>query len=1181
MDFDRAKHLIEESFNGKYEVIKFLGEGSFAEVYLVRHNFLKNLMAMKIIKEPLNSTTNLNSIFQEVQLAIDLRHENIIAIYDAGIMAGLDEDSGINRAYFLMEYVPGGDLQQYLNSYIDSDLLMPVKRVLNLIRQILEGLNTLHSANPPIIHRDLKLNNILLSYDTYGEIVIKISDFGFAKQVTKGLSDIDIAGTRPYMAPECFRKVSSTMSDIYAIGVIFYQLLTNRYPYRINEFSIDEMLDLKPWDNDLVPASEYNDKVIPQLDEIIARCLDIDPKNRYHDAFDFLEDVENVIDKYKSKNVLEDSITGGYVDEYSEYIINDSLKKAFFLAKCENRLDEAVEILEGEVLQDYDIRKCYGETLRMWKSQRPDIKLISNAFTVNLKGENYQLSCNLLKEAIAYNPSIKHKYSHYIDLWEIFIDLAGYGNLIKAVISLEDLMRSNRNIAETYSGIINTLRTYSVEEIITDAIRLANLNRLADAANLMEFAVVSDIRARVKYSYKMSLWKQNMKLHLKMDGKTRDDTIDFAVDLGTTDSLISYFNGGNPVIIKNYKTGDDFTPSAVLIDKDDNVFVGQDARNALIEDSGNAVSEFKHNMGFPVPFKFEKSERIMLPEELSAEVLKELRVSVYRQYGIDIEHIVICVPANSNPIKTKAVNDAANLAGFRSYHIILEPVAVGLAYNLQSLHGTWMIYDLGGGTFNVSLLKDSNGEIEKIATAGLDNLGGNSFDWAIVDEIFVPKIAEDLNPDGFKRQNPKYRRIFSKLKNAAETAKKDLSRMQKADIFIYNLFEGYDFEYYLTEEVFKETITPFVKSTLALSRNLLDENSLLEEDIDKIILVGGSSLSPAVKELLSGEFEIPLEDSIDPLTVVSRGAAIYAGSLEKPEVDLKTDDFSLTLSSDGKGYSGCVFNRDDKFSFLGYELELKDSDNEISHRIPICIDGKFKAAVAAGRYEIRLYRGDELIELDEKSPDVIDGESIHIPFLAKTFSLLEGDLTTEKLIYKYVNQIKAIDYLNEYACIGEIEVLDYIARLVEIAKRDKSAKTQTLIYLDYLENIVDAASDDLEFNILLENVENKLDVAYNRNLFETDEFKLRLDEICKDRNYDELNRLYVGLIERYVELNSNDVIVEVFFNLRYDGLFTTNKRLADEFIKDGLSALNSSDYTELFEVVKKLYEIDERNYMAK
>lgn len=157
----------------------------------------------------------------------------------------------------------------------------------------------------------------------------------------------------------------------------------------------------------------------------------------------------------------------------------------------------------------------------------------------------------------------------------------------------------------------------------------------------------------------------------------------------------------------------------------------------------------------------------MFPEELSAEILKDLRISAYHQFGVNIEHAVICVPANSNYLKTKAVNDAADFAGFRSHSLILEPIAVAIAYDLKSNHdcnGNWLIYDLGGATFSTSLIRNNNGEIEKIDSIGLDNLGGNLFDWGIVDEIFAPEIAKDLNLDDFKKIIQNIKRYFQSLR---------------------------------------------------------------------------------------------------------------------------------------------------------------------------------------------------------------------------------------------------------------------------------------------------------------------------------------------------------------------------------------------------------------------------------
>lgn len=1182
VDFDKVKSLVDEFFNGQYEVKKFLGEGSFAEVYLVKHNFLDDLRAMKIIKEPIIPTTNIKSIFQEVMIATRLRHENIISIFDAGIISNSRENNADDFAFFVMEYVQGGDLEQYLNSFINSEILMPINRVLDLIEQILNGLNTLHMANPPIVHRDLKPKNILLSYNACGDIIVKISDFGFAKEVTTSISDIDIVGTRPYMAPECFDKRVSIMTDIYAVGVIFYQLLTNSYPFDIDKYSVEDLLDLKPWEIPLKPPSHFNQKIPKEIDEIVMKCLSVNPEDRYHNALELLSDVEVTINQFASSRLI--GAAGSLnddVEDYSDYVVNDSLICAFNLAKSENGLDDAIELLENEVLKDYQVRKCYGETLQMWKSKNPDVKLISKAFTVNLMGKNYKLSCELLAEAIAYNPLIKNKFASYIELWEIFIELSKQGNLIKAVISLERLMESDENINEIYVNIINTLKTYSVEEIVARAIHLVNMNNLVDASNLMEFAVVCDSKIRDKYAYKLSLWKQNMKSEFKMDGQLKENSIDYGIDLGTTDSIISYFNGGDPIIVKNRKTGDEFTPSAILIDGNNIVHVGEDARLALIEDEGDAISEFKQNMGFPVSFNFKKVSRRMFPEELSAEILKDLRISAYHQFGVNIEHAVICVPANSNYLKTKAVNDAADFAGFRSHSLILEPIAVAIAYDLKSNHdcnGNWLIYDLGGATFSTSLIRNNNGEIEKIDSIGLDNLGGNLFDWGIVDEIFAPEIAKDLNLDDFKKDNPKYKKIFSKLKIASEISKKELSKSVRTDVCINNLFRGYDFTCTLLRDELKEIIVPLIKPTFNLVKKLLEDNDLTSSEIDRLILVGGSCLSPVVQDLLDEEFDIELEYSLDPLTVVARGASIYAGSLEKPQFSIDADSFSTILNCKGNQIRGRVFVMDDKFSFLGYNIEFTNAETDYSSdKIPLNLDGTFKVELPKGDYSINIYCGDAPVRIDEKSPSSISNEEIWIDFFDKSFPLCDDEISVHGLTNRFAEVGKSIDYLKDYGYnFSKKEILNYVGRLMQIVQIDKNALLQTSIYLSYLESIVLCEKNDLDFLILLDNVKNKIRNAKEKNLFDIGDLEQELEDIVKTNNLNKLIDIYRGLIEDYVKLNQ-DVIVSCFINLKSEGIYTNNRELFDKLSKKASDALDNHDYDELLEIVNKLYEIDERS----
>ena len=371
--------MVEEYFNGQYEVLSFLGEGSFAKVFLVKQTFLNDKRAMKIIKEPLTNVSNIDSIFHEVRIATQLHHENIIDIYDAGIIR--------DYAYFVLEYVSGGDLEDYRNSFIKLNKPIPIHISLDIMKQILMGLNTLHSSSPVIIHRDLKTKNILMNYGADERIFVKISDFGFARELSSKSEDFEVGGTKPYMAPECFSNEFSTESDVYAVGVIFYLLLTNEFPYAIDEFDIGDIVDGKPWDMDLDPPSCLNENVPRFIDRIVLKALDTDPNKRYEDANDFKNDLEKAIEKYKEysyykeyltdlneskekDNLNEDNQHGA--EDLNDSIVNDNILEAFRLAKIEDRLDDASSLLEKEVLKDYEIRKTYGKTLRLWKGDYPD-----------------------------------------------------------------------------------------------------------------------------------------------------------------------------------------------------------------------------------------------------------------------------------------------------------------------------------------------------------------------------------------------------------------------------------------------------------------------------------------------------------------------------------------------------------------------------------------------------------------------------------------------------------------------------------------------------------------------------------------------------------------------------------------------------------------------------------------
>ena len=374
----------------------------------------------------------------------------------------------------------------------------------------------------------------------------------------------------------------------------------------------------------------------------------------------------------------------------------------------------------------------------------------------------------------------------------------------------------------------------------------------------------------------------------------RTNTIDYGIDLGTSTSSIAKLEGSITSVVPNLKDSSmNYTPSAVWIQNKKGkeiINVGLIAKERVVGKPNDAYSEFKLTMGEKKPYHFKQANKDMLPEELSAEVLKSLKSDVSRFKGENISSIVITVPADFNQNKIQATKRAADLAGFKECHLLKEPSAAALAYAYNSTEdddGFWMIYDLGGGTFDVAIVKKIDDEFDVIANVGDESLGGKLIDWDIVDKIFVPAVIEEFGVADFSRKNiNKYIKQFAKLKRYAEEAKVNLSNEEEYNVLIDDFIEDEDgdlveFDYDITRTQLEEIMAPYIKTTINSCKEALNKVDLTPTDIKKLILVGGSTLSPVIRESLEKEFHMPLDFSIDPITVVARGAAIAAGNIQK------------------------------------------------------------------------------------------------------------------------------------------------------------------------------------------------------------------------------------------------------------------------------------------------------------
>ncbi|RMI29110.1 Hsp70 family protein [Nocardia stercoris] len=368
-------------------------------------------------------------------------------------------------------------------------------------------------------------------------------------------------------------------------------------------------------------------------------------------------------------------------------------------------------------------------------------------------------------------------------------------------------------------------------------------------------------------------------------------TVDFGIDLGTTNSAVAVLRGVEAEVIKNNEDADT-TPSAVWIDKRDKLRVGRAAKERSESDPDNTAAEFKLRMGTAQEtVRFAASGRELTPPQLSAEVLKSLRADVAQRLGEDIEAAVVTVPAAFDMSSCEATRAAAEAAGLRFAPLLQEPTAAALAYGYQAAdeNARWLVYDLGGGTFDAAVIQLRDGEFTVLNHRGDNYLGGKLIDWRIVEELLIPAVRTEFGLPDLARGSARWRPVVNKLKLHAEKAKIALSRGNSADIEI-DLDDGtgrhrFEFYYELQRADVERLAEPLLTRSVNLCRKAIEEAHLGSGDIAKLILVGGPTLSPYLREHLTDPergLGIPLDFSQDPMTVVARGAAIFAGTQRIP-----------------------------------------------------------------------------------------------------------------------------------------------------------------------------------------------------------------------------------------------------------------------------------------------------------
>ncbi|WP_337952389.1 molecular chaperone DnaK [Mitsuokella jalaludinii] len=348
------------------------------------------------------------------------------------------------------------------------------------------------------------------------------------------------------------------------------------------------------------------------------------------------------------------------------------------------------------------------------------------------------------------------------------------------------------------------------------------------------------------------------------------------IDLGTTNSVVSVMEGGEPTVITNPE-GSRITPSVVGFTKDGQRLVGQLAKRQAVSNPDRTISSIKRHMGDP-NYKVTIDGKDYTPQEISAMILQKLKGDAEAYLGETVTQAVITVPAYFNDSQRQATKDAGKIAGLDVLRIVNEPTAAALAYGLdKDKDETILVFDLGGGTFDVSILELSEGTFEVQATNGDTHLGGDDFDQKIIDWMvgeFKQENGIDLSQDKMAAQ---------RLKEAAEKAKIELSSMTQTNInlpFITADASGpKHLDLTLTRAKFNELTSDLVERTMGPTRKAMADADLTADDIDKIILVGGSSRIPAVQDAIRNILHKEPSKGVNPDECVSVGAAIQGGVL--------------------------------------------------------------------------------------------------------------------------------------------------------------------------------------------------------------------------------------------------------------------------------------------------------------
>lgn len=664
--------------------------------------------------------------------------------------------------------------------------------------------------------------------------------------------------------------------------------------------------------------------------------------------------------------------------------------------------------------------------------------------------------------------------------------------------------------------------------------------------------------------------------------------VNFGIDLGTTNSLIAKYEGNKVQVFKN-PVGQKETLASVVAYRPDRILVGDKGREYLTKDPVNVFGNFKRKMGTDEKYYVVNIDDNVTPIQLSALVLKELKNFIHT--GEVPEACVITIPASFDTMQSNATLKAGQEAGFKDIFLLQEPIAASLAFFNEShgdkKQGYWLVYDFGGGTFDAALVHSSEQELKVVDHEGNNFLGGTDFDFAIIEKIIVPEIVRQTGIENFEQElrvkYGKYEKLYYEIMYYAEEAKKELS--YSASVIIEFSAElnnkRYEFSIPVTRKKIDEIFLPIINETIRLLKNVMENNRLAPKDINEIILVGGSTFLPQVREQLFLQTGIPLNFSSDPTTSIAAGAAYYSANKYYEE----------SIAVDGPRLDEIVDESSSDVDLTPEELKIETSCNKSSRD-----KEEVLLLFCEGAYEnkfFRIIRGDGgfdtgFIPLKTKKTEflplvpsvtnlfnlyVYDSHYEEIKSLARQVSITQGQYTVGGQPLPHDISIEVDDVENKNTRLEVIfernsllpqkrtlyrEISKTIRKgsndsvIINIMEGDRSARPSSNLTIgcikitgkDLKTDIVKGSDIEIQLHITDSRVlETSVFLVMTqqefKNVFSISEKQISLDRLC-----DQYNQLESELIQTVRQFQYNDDKVwEIKANALLEDLQAVKQRL--------------------------------------